>query len=63
MKLGFFSLLFLLFLGLKLGGLITWSWLWICSPFWLPAVAAILILGTVKFASIIIEVFIEKLKA
>lgn len=29
--------LFLLFLGLKLGGIITWSWWWVTSPLWLPA--------------------------
>ena len=27
-------LLFLLFLGLKLSGEITWSWLWVCAPLW-----------------------------
>lgn len=29
---GFVGLLFLLFLGLKLGGIINWSWFWIFSP-------------------------------
>lgn len=24
----------LLFVGLKLLGVITWSWLWVTSPFW-----------------------------
>jgi hypothetical protein len=33
---GFFSLLFLLFLGLKLTNNIDWSWWWITSPLWLP---------------------------
>lgn len=35
---GFFSLLGLLFIGLKLGGVIDWSWWWVLSPFWLPPV-------------------------
>lgn len=35
MKIGFTSLLFLLFLGLKLGGLITWSWIWVTAPLWI----------------------------
>ena len=26
--------LFLLFLGLKLGGVITWSWWWVTAPLW-----------------------------
>ena len=33
---GFFSLLALLFIGLKLGGVIEWSWLWVLSPLWIP---------------------------
>lgn len=28
--------LFLLFLILKLAGAITWSWLWVCAPLWIP---------------------------
>jgi hypothetical protein len=31
-------LLFLLFLGLKLGKVIDWSWWWITSPLWIPIV-------------------------
>ena len=27
---------FLLFLGLKLGGVIDWSWWWITAPLWIP---------------------------
>lgn len=34
--------LLLLFIGLRLGHVIEWSWLWILSPFWIPfAVAAV----------------------
>ena len=33
--------LFLLFLGLRLAGKITWSWWWIFAPLWaVPAIAA-----------------------
>jgi hypothetical protein len=35
---GFFSLLGLLFIGLKLTDNIDWSWWWVLAPFWLPAV-------------------------
>lgn len=31
-----FGLLGLVFITLKLTGHITWSWLWVLSPFWLP---------------------------
>ena len=32
----FCSLLAILFIGLKLGGIINWSWLWVLSPLWIP---------------------------
>ena len=32
----FLSILCLIFITLKLTGYITWSWLWILSPLWLP---------------------------
>ena len=38
MKLTFPLALGLLFIGLKLGGVIAWSWLWVLSPFWLGLV-------------------------
>lgn len=55
MRLGFFSLLAVLFIGLKLGEVIVWSWLWVLSPLWLPlaVVLATLIaalIGTFAFA-------------
>lgn len=33
---GFFGLLTILFIGLKLTGYIEWSWLWVLSPLWIP---------------------------
>ena len=46
---GFLSFLTLLFIGLKLGHVIDWSWWWVASPFWLPmamwlAVAALAVM-------------------
>jgi hypothetical protein len=35
-KVGFFGMLTILFVGLKLTGHIDWSWLWVLSPLWLP---------------------------
>lgn len=32
---GFTGLLTILFIGLKLGGVINWSWLWVLSPLWI----------------------------
>lgn len=35
---GFLDLLLLLFIGLKLAGKITWSWVWVLCPFWIQFV-------------------------
>jgi uncharacterized protein (DUF983 family) len=32
---GFVGLLTILFIGLKLTGFISWSWLWVLSPLWI----------------------------
>jgi preprotein translocase subunit SecG len=42
---GFFGLLTLLLIGLKLTGSITWSWWWVLTFMWLPIVLFITILG------------------
>ena len=34
----FTGLLAILFIGLKLTGVITWPWLWVLSPIWIPFV-------------------------
>ena len=34
-RVGFAGLLTILFIGLKLGGVITWSWWWVLSPLWI----------------------------
>lgn len=40
---GLFSLLGLLFVGLKLGHVIDWRWIWVLAPFWAPLLAVVLI--------------------
>jgi len=40
---GFFGLLFLLFLGLKLTNNIDWSWWWVTAPLWGGFVLTILV--------------------
>ena len=37
-SIGFSGLLAILFIGLKLTGVITWSWLWVLAPIWIPFV-------------------------
>lgn len=49
----FLELLFLLFLGLKLGHVIEWSWWWIFSPIWIPLViAGLLFVGAMIYAMV-----------
>ena len=38
----FLGLLTIAFIVLKLVGVISWSWLWVLSPFWIPIVIALL---------------------
>jgi len=39
------GILGLIFITLKLTGYITWSWLWVLSPFWIPfAILAVIFL-------------------
>ncbi len=41
----FFTLLGLLFIGLKLGGVIDWEWWLVLLPLWGPAALVVLIYG------------------
>lgn len=43
---GFWTVLFLIFLTLKLCGVIDWSWWWITAPLWGPlALVAAIVVG------------------
>jgi len=52
---GFSGLLTVLFIGLKLTGYITWSWLWVLSPLWISFLIALLIVGMVVGVAIIAD--------
>lgn len=41
---GFAGALTLLFIGLKLGDVIAWSWWWVLSPAWISAGIAVVVL-------------------
>lgn len=41
---GFLGLLTILFIALKLTGVIFWSWWWVLSPLWIPWVIVVPIL-------------------
>lgn len=42
---GFLGLLAILFIGLKLGNVITWSWWWVLAPLWGPFAAVVVVLA------------------
>jgi len=42
---GFTGMLTILFVGLKLGGVISWSWWWVLSPIWISLLVILLCVG------------------
>lgn len=42
---GFGGALALLFIGLKLGKVIDWPWIWVLSPIWIPLVIITLVIS------------------
>ena len=51
---GFGGLLTLIFITLKLTGVITWSWWWVLSPLWIPVVLFLALFGV--YATVVIAV-------
>lgn len=51
--LGFGTILFLVFLVLKLTNYIDWSWWWVTSPLWIPIV---IVLGILAIMGIVVLV-------
>lgn len=47
----FLGLLTIVFITAKLVGAITWSWLWVLSPLWIPWALVILIVAACLFAA------------
>lgn len=47
------ELLLVVFIVLKLTGIITWSWWWVLSPLWIPLVIALIV--TIIFLILIIK--------
>ena len=41
---GFVGLLTILFIALKLLGKISWSWVWVLSPLWIPVAVSIILI-------------------
>lgn len=43
-RIGFCGILTLIFITLKLIGIINWSWWWVLSPLWIPVAIALFII-------------------
>lgn len=54
---GFFGLLAIVFITLKLTGYIAWSWWWVLAPVWMPAT---FVLGLLAFCGIIVILLDKK---
>jgi hypothetical protein len=50
---GFTGLLTVLFIGLKLGHVIDWAWVWVLSPLWISALIVVAILLIVLVVALI----------
>ena len=44
---GFFGLLTIVFITLKLTGYIAWSWWWVLSPLWMPLAVVLSVVAIV----------------
>ena len=53
--LGIVSILTIVFIVLKLSGVIKWHWMWVLSPIWISALTAVIL-----FAGILIGVRLKK---
>lgn len=50
---GFLGVLTLIFIVLKLCGVINWSWIWVLAPSWIPIILVIVIIIIAIFIGII----------
>jgi hypothetical protein len=49
---GFGTVLFLVFLVLKLTGNIDWSWWWVTSPLWIPLTLGVIVLCVIGLIAV-----------
>jgi len=56
---GFLGTLGLIFVILKMTGNITWPWLWVLAPFWLPLAASLLVLLVALLVALAAVVFVK----
>ncbi len=49
-RMGIISFLTILFIVLKVSGIISWPWIWVFSPIWITAICFILLFGIILVA-------------
>lgn len=57
---GLRSLLLVVFVTLKLCNVITWPWMWVVAPLWIPIVFGLSILAVVGIVTLIVESLASK---
>ena len=54
-SMGISTVLFIVFLVLKLTGVISWSWWWVTAPLWIPTIFVVIIITIICIARKIIK--------
>ncbi len=52
---GFFEVLAIVFIALKLMGIITWSWWWVLAPLWAPLAVVLVIAAILGLISVLTD--------
>lgn len=52
--------LFCVFLTLKLTGVVSWSWIWVTGPLWMPLILLFLAFFTIKLFAILLQSTLNK---
>ena len=50
---GFADVLLIVFVVLKLVGVIDWSWVWVLAPFWIPTLIIIFLIIAIKIITLV----------
>lgn len=56
---GVIGLLGVLFVGLKLGGVINWSWWWVTLPFW-GGIAIVAVVALIALVVVMLQAVFDK---
>lgn len=59
---GLCTMLGVLFVALKLCGVINWSWLWVLGPFWIPVCLFLLFVGFLLTMGALAYIIGERMK-